>query len=250
MVHPDRRSGAGGEEISNEDRKLFELFMLCREIVKLALEERHAKGGKQYDTGQAGGAPLYLEDAPSTLDDNPTVVDEPLTSIETVVGAVQRFAYMAIVEPQLQHQRQVESELRRAVPDGGIPAYSCDKCHEDPRKAATKAETEETQKEREAQKKAEKVEAQTWTEAGGQNRHEAQVTTSITLPEDRIPATCSICLAPFNAADNCRILPCHHIFHKECIDRWLKERSDICPLCTRPAIHPKPNRCSCCGRMC
>ncbi|KAF4726105.1 hypothetical protein FOZ63_030133, partial [Perkinsus olseni] len=127
MVHPDRRSGAGGEEISNEDRKLFELFMLCREIVKLALEERHAKGGKQYDTGQAGGAPLYLEDAPSTLDDNPTVVDEPLTSIETVVGAVQRFAYMAIVEPQLQHQRQVESELRRAVPDGGVvPRHEVD----------------------------------------------------------------------------------------------------------------------------
>ncbi|EER09257.1 hypothetical protein Pmar_PMAR013482 [Perkinsus marinus ATCC 50983] len=121
MVHPDRR---GGDGISNEDKKLFELFMLCREygaqvhdqiiqIVKLSLGERQASKGKKADADQAGEGPLYLEDG--TRLDNSAAVEEPLTSIETMVGAVQRFAYMAIVEPQLQHQRRIESDLRRAV---------------------------------------------------------------------------------------------------------------------------------------
>ncbi|KAF4676944.1 hypothetical protein FOL47_004186 [Perkinsus chesapeaki] len=110
MVHPDRR----GDEISMEDRKLFELFMLCREIVKLAAQEKAVnKSGTDASSSEDLG-PLYLEDGgvvdSATMDDS-----HPSTSIEKVVAAVQRFAYVAIVEPQLQGPRHAVSSGIRSV---------------------------------------------------------------------------------------------------------------------------------------
>ncbi|KAG2676435.1 hypothetical protein I3760_12G052600 [Carya illinoinensis] len=36
-------------------------------------------------------------------------------------------------------------------------------------------------------------------------------------------AQCYICLVEYEEGDSLRILPCHHEFHRACIDKWLKE---------------------------
>lgn len=43
--------------------------------------------------------------------------------------------------------------------------------------------------------------------------------------------TCVICLEKFTEGSSCRVLPCNHIFHPECIDPWLLYRSARCPYC-------------------
>lgn len=51
--------------------------------------------------------------------------------------------------------------------------------------------------------------------------------------------TCPICLDDFvapNPATNesgntVRELPCHHIFHPECVDTFLRDNSSLCPMC-------------------
>ncbi|KAK7360560.1 hypothetical protein VNO77_02566 [Canavalia gladiata] len=42
---------------------------------------------------------------------------------------------------------------------------------------------------------------------------------------------CYICLVEYEDGDSMRILPCHHEFHRTCIDKWLKEIHRVCPLC-------------------
>ncbi|KAG4940631.1 hypothetical protein JHK82_044311 [Glycine max] len=46
-------------------------------------------------------------------------------------------------------------------------------------------------------------------------------------------AQCYICLVEYEDGDNMRVLPCHHEFHRTCIDKWLKEIHRVCPLCRR-----------------
>ena len=41
---------------------------------------------------------------------------------------------------------------------------------------------------------------------------------------------CSICLQKYKGFDIIKEFPCKHIYHKNCILKWLKE-SNICPLC-------------------
>ena len=41
---------------------------------------------------------------------------------------------------------------------------------------------------------------------------------------------CTICLGDFADDDEVRALPCVHIFHSACIDRWLA-RATCCPTC-------------------
>lgn len=45
-----------------------------------------------------------------------------------------------------------------------------------------------------------------------------------------IPDMCSICFDEFKDNKRCRNLPCNHIFHKRCIDKWFEE-SVYCPMC-------------------
>jgi hypothetical protein len=47
---------------------------------------------------------------------------------------------------------------------------------------------------------------------------------------DDYEGECCICLAPFQANDQVRILPCSHSYHKSCIDQWF-EQSILCPIC-------------------
>ena len=46
------------------------------------------------------------------------------------------------------------------------------------------------------------------------------------LKEDK----CAICLIKYKGIDIIKEFPCKHIFHKNCILKWLKT-SNICPLC-------------------
>ncbi|OMJ10700.1 RING-H2 finger protein ATL77 [Smittium culicis] len=42
---------------------------------------------------------------------------------------------------------------------------------------------------------------------------------------------CLICFDYIQLDDEVRKIPCKHLFHKDCIDKWLTERSDFCPTC-------------------
>lgn len=41
---------------------------------------------------------------------------------------------------------------------------------------------------------------------------------------------CCICLAQYREKEEVRQLPCTHMFHLKCVDRWLRIISS-CPLC-------------------
>ena len=48
------------------------------------------------------------------------------------------------------------------------------------------------------------------------------------------PPSCPVCLAPFEAGDCLRTLPCVHNFHTECVDPWLLSHGvgdAACPVC-------------------
>ncbi len=55
--------------------------------------------------------------------------------------------------------------------------------------------------------------------------------------DDIIGQVCSICQDEFKPKEFKRELNCKHIFHKKCIDKWLKEHLN-CPFC-RTNICPK-----------
>lgn len=54
--------------------------------------------------------------------------------------------------------------------------------------------------------------------------------------------TCAICLDDYvpvsdeSEGTTVRELPCHHIFHPECVDAFLKDNSSLCPICKRTAL--------------
>mmetsp|Transcript_16789 Transcript_16789/g.36097 ORF Transcript_16789/g.36097 Transcript_16789/m.36097 type:complete len:474 (-) Transcript_16789:67-1488(-) len=43
-------------------------------------------------------------------------------------------------------------------------------------------------------------------------------------------STCMVCLTDFSQGDECRRLPCRHVFHSSCVDEWLRRCTD-CPIC-------------------
>ncbi|KAI0265606.1 hypothetical protein BC834DRAFT_167967 [Gloeopeniophorella convolvens] len=42
---------------------------------------------------------------------------------------------------------------------------------------------------------------------------------------------CLICLDEYGAEEDLRLLGCRHVFHKECVDRWLETGRNNCPAC-------------------
>lgn len=54
--------------------------------------------------------------------------------------------------------------------------------------------------------------------------------------------TCPICLDDFDeptdtdAGTAVRELPCHHIFHPECVDTFLRDNSSLCPMCKKSCL--------------
>ncbi|ORY51227.1 hypothetical protein BCR33DRAFT_712338, partial [Rhizoclosmatium globosum] len=47
---------------------------------------------------------------------------------------------------------------------------------------------------------------------------------------------CSICLESYHNGDVIRILPCRHEFHVHCVDRWLVDVVETCPLCKQSIL--------------
>ena len=41
---------------------------------------------------------------------------------------------------------------------------------------------------------------------------------------------CSVCLCDAEDGDAMRTLPCMHVYHADCIDKWLGEHA-TCPIC-------------------
>lgn len=48
--------------------------------------------------------------------------------------------------------------------------------------------------------------------------------------EENSQNTCMVCLVDFVDSDDCRRLPCRHVFHCSCVDEWLRRCTD-CPIC-------------------
>lgn len=48
--------------------------------------------------------------------------------------------------------------------------------------------------------------------------------------------SCGICLQRYEAGQILRVLPCHtnHRFHQTCVDPWLQNHRNSCPLCREP----------------
>ncbi|KAI8799370.1 hypothetical protein BJ742DRAFT_145523 [Cladochytrium replicatum] len=58
--------------------------------------------------------------------------------------------------------------------------------------------------------------------------------------------TCAICYCAYETGERLRELACGHVFHKECIDEWLRGDPETgigghrtCPLCVREAVRPE-----------
>ncbi|KAJ1990519.1 hypothetical protein H4R33_001697 [Dimargaris cristalligena] len=64
---------------------------------------------------------------------------------------------------------------------------------------------------------------------GGLLTHDGPADVSADM--DGTHETCSVCIDDIEKGQKIRQLPCFHIFHVECIDQWLLEKSSACPLC-------------------
>lgn len=47
---------------------------------------------------------------------------------------------------------------------------------------------------------------------------------------------CLICLEEYAPDNDLRLLKCTHAFHRDCVDRWLTEGQNGCPLCRTPVV--------------
>eukprot|EP00656_Telonema_subtile_P034647 TRINITY_DN3870_c0_g1_i1.p1 TRINITY_DN3870_c0_g1~~TRINITY_DN3870_c0_g1_i1.p1 ORF type:complete len:289 (-),score=39.87 TRINITY_DN3870_c0_g1_i1:230-1096(-) len=43
--------------------------------------------------------------------------------------------------------------------------------------------------------------------------------------------SCSVCIMDFEPGESCKVLPCGHRFHKDCISKWLSDCNVKCPNC-------------------
>lgn len=62
---------------------------------------------------------------------------------------------------------------------------------------------------------------------------------------------CAVCLDDFEEGSRIKVLPCGHGFHGPCIDPWLDDRSDLCPICKASILaHINNQPKSCCYALC
>jgi len=86
-----------------------------------------------------------------------------------------------------------------------------------------------------------------------------EVLFSSKLLEDALPnsshitnASCPICLENFEEDIRIKLLPCDHGFHKECIEPWIADHKDSCPICRQTVLDKleevKNEKICCCCR--
>lgn len=70
----------------------------------------------------------------------------------------------------------------------------------------------------------------------------ASMATADTEDEEDDEPICAICLEGFEEGQRVRILECTHMYHAACIDPWLTQSSNCCPICKRevPNLPPPP----------
>ncbi|KAK3719273.1 hypothetical protein LTR37_004492 [Vermiconidia calcicola] len=72
----------------------------------------------------------------------------------------------------------------------------------------------------------------------------AVLVAAATESEERIPIEpsqrCLVCLCDFEIKEMARkLVKCNHLFHKECIDQWLTQGRNSCPLCRGQGVDEK-----------
>jgi len=60
------------------------------------------------------------------------------------------------------------------------------------------------------------------------------------ITDDTEAKSCVVCLTDMAKGEKIKILPCTHIFHIKCIDKWLKVNK-LCPICKRNIEEPVSN---------
>lgn len=66
---------------------------------------------------------------------------------------------------------------------------------------------------------------------------------SVTIDQARIdagggePPQCTVCLEEMKLGGSALELVCHHVFHRDCIEPWLRKQAS-CPLCRRDLVRP------------
>ena len=56
----------------------------------------------------------------------------------------------------------------------------------------------------------------------------------------RVYSECSICLTAIKLPTSITETPCKHVFHKECLDKWITHSKNTCPLCRKTIAPPPP----------
>ena len=77
---------------------------------------------------------------------------------------------------------------------------------------------------------------------GGMSEEDLTHLPSSTYHPSAIPrdTTCAVCLCEVEDGEEIRQLTCRHMYHKSCIDSWLRKRG-VCPLCVRK-VSVRPGR--------
>lgn len=61
----------------------------------------------------------------------------------------------------------------------------------------------------------------------------------ITRYEGEEEEECAVCLSKIEAGDEIRELKCAHLFHRVCLDRWIRYKRVTCPLCRGSLAPPR-----------
>ncbi|CAG8687037.1 439_t:CDS:2, partial [Ambispora leptoticha] len=59
------------------------------------------------------------------------------------------------------------------------------------------------------------------------------------VDKDQDFETCAVCLEDFVETEQVKELPCAHIYHPNCIERWLTKVSGVCPMCKYDCVNNK-----------